>query len=128
VPYLPALVMLVLLATPPASRAQIPARAVVRPIPSPVFSARLTGPLDTIAPNDPADTLPRRIPPTHWKRGALIGGVTGGLGLGAFALGLCSISEDPNQSCFGPVLGTAAVGAVVGGTLGAIIGGQLPKK
>jgi hypothetical protein len=126
--YLLALVMLVLLIAPAASQAQIPAKPGLRPIPSPVFSAKLTGPLGRTAPNDPADTLQRRIRPTHWKSGALIGAGTGGLGLGVFALGLCRNSEDPDRTCFGPVLVATAVGTVVGGALGALIGGQVPKN
>jgi hypothetical protein len=123
---LPLVVIVLLLALPIAGRAQEPAIAALRPIPSSVFSARLEGPLSRPTPADSADTLRKRIPSTKWKTGALIGGATGGLYLGLLARGLCR-SSDAVQSCLLPTVGVAALGAMMGGTLGALVGGQFPE-
>jgi hypothetical protein len=68
------------------------------------------------------------VRPTHWKRGLLIGGVIGTVGLGALVYALCESLKDTQESCLGPGLGGAALGAVIGGTVGALIGGQFPKR
>jgi hypothetical protein len=123
-----ALIVIVLLfARPIAGRAQELAVTALRPIPSPVFSARPAGPLGRPTPADSADTLRKRIPSTKWKQGALIGGVTGGLCLGLLARGLCR-GSDAIQSCLLPTLGVAALGVVMGGTVGALVGGQFPER
>ncbi len=71
----------------------------------------------------PADTA--RIPPTHWKTGAIIGGATLGL-LGAVVfVGACGF----DHPCHRPVwygLGGFALGGVLGFGIGALIGGQFP--
>jgi hypothetical protein len=73
------------------------------------------------------DTAAVRVQPTHWKKGLLIGGVIGGLGLGALAYALCEELRETEESCLGPGLGGLAVGGVVGGIAGALIGGAFPK-
>lgn len=74
-----------------------------------------------------ADTS-TRIRPTHWVTGAAIGGTALGLLTGLTAAGLCGMDDtgsDPNQAlCF--VSGFLG-GALLGGTLGALVGGQFPK-
>ena len=74
------------------------------------------------------DTTHAATPPTHWKRGLLIGGVIGGVGLGGFGYLLCKDLRETNESCVGPGLGGAVVGAVTGGIIGALIGGQFHKR
>ena len=66
--------------------------------------------------------------PTQWKRGLIIGGVIGAVGLGGFVFLLCEELDESGDSCLGPGLGGAALGAVTGGIIGALIGGQFPKK
>jgi hypothetical protein len=124
---LPILVILLSLALPIAGRAQELAVTTLRPILSPVFSARPAGPLGRPTPADSADTLRKRIPPTKWKTGTLIGGATGGLYLGLLARELCRSSDAIHKSCLLPTLSVAALGAVMGGTLGALVGGQFPE-
>jgi hypothetical protein len=115
------------LTTPVPSSAQHAASTLVRPIPSPIFGVRPEGPLGRPALGYSADTLRQKIPPTHWKAGAVIGGLTGGLGLALFAAGFCRYSENASQSCVGPVVGSLVIGATMGGTLGALIGGQISR-
>jgi hypothetical protein len=72
------------------------------------------------------DSLPRDIPPTHWKEGALIGGLSVGVGLAVLADGLCS--SDSGGSCGGAATGGFLLGGLIGGVTGALIGGQFPKE
>ncbi len=66
-----------------------------------------------------------RIPATHWKAGAVVGGtVLGLLGAAAF-VGLCGY-DSPCQHPAAAAVGGFALGAVVGFGLGALIGGQFP--
>jgi hypothetical protein len=67
------------------------------------------------------------VRPTHWKKGLLIGGVIGGLGLGGLAYALCEELRESQESCLGPGLGGVALGGVIGGIAGALIGGAFPK-
>jgi len=67
------------------------------------------------------------VHPTHWKKGLLIGGVIGGLGLGGLAYALCEELRETQESCLGPGLGGVALGGVMGGITGALIGGAFPK-
>ena len=66
-------------------------------------------------------------PATYWKEGLLIvGGLTGLLGA-AFAGGFCASGEGGGEDC-----GIKAIGGFVflggtGGTIGALIGGSIPK-
>jgi hypothetical protein len=70
------------------------------------------------------DSVRREIRPTHWKKGALIGGVVTGVGLAVLMNGLCS--QDSN--CEGsPVPGALLAGGAVGALVGALIGGQFPR-
>jgi hypothetical protein len=73
------------------------------------------------------DTVAKAIPATHWKTGLLVGGVAGGLALGALAIGLCNDSDDQDKNCFLPAVAGAALGVAAGGTSGALIGGLFPK-
>jgi hypothetical protein len=73
-----------------------------------------------------ADSVPRDIPPTHWKEGAIIGGLSVGLGLAVLADGLCS--SDSGGSCGGAAIGGFLLGGLMGGVTGALVGGQFPKE
>ena len=72
------------------------------------------------------DTVPREIRPTHWKEGALIGGLSLGVGVALLADALCR-SSDTGGSCGGATIGGFLLGGVIGGVSGALVGGQFPK-
>jgi hypothetical protein len=105
-----ALALLSLLALPASASAQAPR---IAPRPSIVFAqSTLT-----------VTSRPANLPETHWKTGAIIGGV--GLGvLGAVAMqGVCE-----TESCAtGAAIGGFLIGGFIGGITGALIGGQIPK-
>jgi hypothetical protein len=108
------LLLLFALTLLPRLLAQGRAPGVRGPAPSELFAA--SAPLSVrLGP----DTTHAAIPPTQWKRGLLIGG---------FAYLLCEDLRETDESCVGPGLGGAAVGAVTGGTIGALIGGQFHKR
>jgi hypothetical protein len=73
-----------------------------------------------------ADTTPRRIRPTYWKEGAIVGGLTLGILGAVFGAGICAYSETEGN-CTGATLLGLFGGVLTGGTLGALIGGQFPK-
>ncbi len=64
---------------------------------------------------------------THWVEGAAVGGILTGLFTSAMLNGLCRASDTGNAHCSGATLGGFAMGAIVGGTVGALIGGAFPK-
>jgi hypothetical protein len=94
------------------------------PRPSPVRAAFTRSPL---AGGIAGDSAQDDIPPTRWKEGALIGGLTAGVGLASFFGALCRGSEG-SQDCSGTFAAGFVLGAVLGGTIGALIGGQIPKE
>ena len=107
--------------TTAAGAQQAPAR-IAGPQPSEVLGVAARGPLrQSLAP----DSLRRQVRPTHWKEGALVGGVVTGLGLALLIDGFCRSSDT------GCPAGTARqvflLGGVLGGLTGALIGGQIPK-
>ncbi|HZA92845.1 MAG TPA: hypothetical protein VE420_09485 [Gemmatimonadales bacterium] len=104
------------------ARAQQPVEWIQPPASSVLFST-----VKAIA----ADTIEPRVEPTHWKRGLVIGGVIGAVGLGGILYAFCeeqSGDTSSGASCIGSGLGGAAIGAVIGGTVGALIGGQFPQR
>jgi hypothetical protein len=104
-----------------AAGAQHPPIAIAGPRPSEVFGIGSRGPLrQSFAP----DSVRREIRPTHWKEGALIGGVVTGLGLVLWVNALCS---DSGTDCGDAVPLALLGGGLVGGVVGALIGGQFPK-
>jgi hypothetical protein len=112
------LVLLLTLTT--AAGAQHPPTGIAGPRPSEVFGAVSRGPLrQSFAP----DSVRREIRPTHWKEGALIGGVVTGLGLAVWLNGWCHDSDD----CRGVVPASLVAGGLVGGLVGALVGAQFPK-
>lgn len=92
------------------------------PAPSPLFAF-------TVRPTPVAsrDTVAKVIAPTHWKTGLVVGGSLGALMLGIAGNGLCNDGDGSDDSCFGTTVGSALLGAAVGGTAGALIGGLFPK-
>ena len=92
------------------------------PRPSPLFA------LGT-APAPPAmDPSTKVIPQTQWKLGLIVGGIFGGLALGYAGYELCHGDQEVQESCFAPAVGGMAIGAVIGGGVGALIGGQFKKR
>jgi hypothetical protein len=76
------------------------------------------------------DTMVKQIRPTHWKEGGIVGAVV----LGAFGIWLgneiCQETEAGND---GGCTAKAVVGGAIGGgglgfLIGALIGGQFPKR
>ena len=116
---LTAAIALAVLALPNgALNAQAPIHTWVAPMSSSLRVSALGGTLAK------PDTL--SLPRTRWKEGALIGGAAlGGLAL-VFSLMACgdtdSVYENDQTFC---VLGTTAVSALLGATIGALIGGQI---
>ena len=94
------------------------------PRPSPVWAAAHRSPLADLA---TWDSTHGDIAPTHWKHGALIGGLAVGTGLAILASELCRGSEGGGD-CGSTFAGGFILGAVLGGTIGALIGGQIPKE
>jgi hypothetical protein len=75
------------------------------------------------------DDSTRRIPKTYWMEGALIGGTVAGIFLASLAGGLCSDADSGggNEPCWDNLLLGAAIGFGIGGSLGALIGGQFKR-
>ena len=117
-----AALLLLIIATPLA--AQHPNTGIAGPRSSQLFRVVARGPLQ----QPPAlDSLRREIRPTHWKEGALVGGLVTGLSLGLLVDGLCRQYEGTGE-CAGALTGGFVVGAVIGGVTGALVGGQFPKR
>jgi hypothetical protein len=114
---------LILACSVSAISAQQPTAWIPGPAPSVLFDPHT----EIRAEPTPLDTTARSVRPTHWKRGLLIGGLIGTVGLGAFVYAFCEGLKETDESCLGPALGGAAVGGLAGGTVGALIGGQFPK-
>ena len=96
-----------------------PTRMPAQRLPQPLLPYNAT--LSTSRAGTLIDSVP--ITPTYW----LEGGVIGALGLGILAaIGFHGLCESRN--CAGAVIGGAALGAAVGFPVGALIGGQFPKR
>jgi hypothetical protein len=89
-----------------------------------LMEAAAKGPLQPLVLADTTDSIPRRIRPTHWKKGALIGGLAGGAALAVLVETVCSLGDCGGSATVNALLG----GAVLGGIVGALIGGQFPKE
>jgi len=79
-------------------------------------------------------TPPTSAPPaaepteTYWKTGALVVGIPSAVFGGAVGVGLCGLNDSAGRkSCVGPALGMGLLFGVIGGTVGALIGGQFHK-
>jgi hypothetical protein len=93
-----------------------------------IFEAAALGPLRTAVVRDSTDSLPRRIRPTHWKEGAVIGGLALAAGFAVLFAGVCSAGAEVDTDCSGAPVTGALVGVIPGGIIGALIGGQFPKE
>lgn len=106
-----------------AAGAQHAPRGIAGPGPSELLGVVARGPLrQPLA----LDSVWRDIQPTHWKEGALIGGVSVGLGMAILASGFCR-NSDTAGDCGGTFTLGFLAGGVLGGLVGALIGGQFPK-
>ena len=105
-----------------ASQTRVPG-----PAPSILFSAVRRGPTRLTFPEERRDSLPRNIPATYWKEGALIGGGVGLIAGAYLGFGLCHMSEHVNNDCTGSLLLGGVVGAALLALPGALIGGVFPK-
>lgn len=99
--------------------------------------ARIRGPASSLlftastlpgAETSDADTTAPVVPPSHWQHGLLIGAGIGALGLGAFLYAFCKGLNEGEESCVGSGLAGMGLGAVIGGTIGALIGGQFAER
>jgi hypothetical protein len=91
-----------------------------------IFGIVEPSPLAQVALRDTTDSIPRQIQPTHWKEGALIGGLALGATFALLAPGFCALGD--GSSCGGAAVAGFLGGAVIGGLIGALIGGQFPKE
>jgi hypothetical protein len=91
-----------------------------------IFELAAPSPLAQASLRDTTDSIPRQIRPTHWKEGALIGGLALGATFALLAPGFCALGD--NSSCGGAAVAGFLGGAVIGGLIGALIGGQFPKE
>jgi hypothetical protein len=114
---------LLLITLTTAAGAQDAPQMLGRAHPSPVWSVMARGPLQQPL---AIDSVQRQIRPTHWKKGALIGGLAMGLGFAYLADGFCR-SSDTIDDCGGALPAGFLLGGVLGGFIGALIGGQFPK-
>lgn len=114
---------LLLVTLSPLAGAQDSPRLLAGPRPSPVLGVVAQGPLQQPF---AVDSVGRQIRPTHWKTGALIGGLAAGIGLALYVDGFCRSLGDADD-CGGALTAGFLTGGVLGGLLGALIGGQFPK-
>jgi hypothetical protein len=73
------------------------------------------------------DTTARFIRPTHWKKGAAIGGLVGAFSGLLLGRTVCGLSEEQAGGCTGTVVAMALGGALLMAIPGALIGGQFHK-
>lgn len=119
----PALVLLlaITVGNQMGSAQRLPQRPVAVHGPRPLLHyAVMSSPVRASAP----DTV--NIRPTHWKTGALIGGLIGGAALAYLMNGFCELSETATRSCGRYAIGGFLLGGTFGGTIGALIGGAFP--
>jgi hypothetical protein len=96
------------------------------PLPSVLLSSSHRTPLQTEL-TQPTDSLQGPAPPTHWKEGALVGGLIGAVGGTVLGLAICRNSEELGKNCAGSAVAGGLISALVLAIPGALIGGQLPK-
>ena len=97
----------------------------VAPSASSLYAAAPAGPLRPRRLDQAPDSMPRRIQPTQWKKGAAIGaGVGGAIGL-LLGPALCSLAEPSGPSC---IAGSMVAWAVLGAIPGAFVGGQFRER
>jgi hypothetical protein len=70
----------------------------------------------------------RRYPPTHWKRGLLVGAALGAAFGAYLGYGLCHDSDTRHGSCIPSAVGGAVVLALPTSVIGGLIGSLFPKR
>ena len=119
-----------MLLTTSKSVAQVTGSVEIRPGPS-LLRAPATGRLlATASLAGSSDTTPKRvIRPTYWVEGGLILGIPTSLLTTALVWGLCSDSDSGggDEPCWDDALLGTVIGFGVGGSLGALVGGLIPK-
>ena len=116
--------LMLFLALPASAKAQDGPAPIPGPRSTQLFAAGARGPLAQPLARDKVDPAIREIQATHWKKGAIIGGLGAGLLLGVFTEGLCRMES---RDCGWSFMAGFAVGGISGGILGALVGGQFPK-
>jgi hypothetical protein len=96
------------------------------PLPSVLLSSSHRSPLK-IELTQPTDSLQGPAPPTHWKEGALVGGLLGAVGGTVLGLAICRNSEELGKNCAGRAVAGGLISALVLAIPGALIGGQISK-
>ena len=96
------------------------------PLPSVLLNNSHRSPLQTEL-TQPTDSLEGPAPPTHWKEGALVGGLIGAVGGTVLGLAICRNSEELGKNCAGSAVAGGLISALVLAIPGALIGGQMPK-
>jgi predicted membrane protein len=74
------------------------------------------------------DTVRPHIRPSHWLEGALVGAGTLGVLTAYLGHGLCTNSDVRQPSCLEELVVGGVIGGLTGFGLGALIGGQFPKR
>ena len=96
---------------------------------SPLYAERVPGPLDLSAVEvEREDTVPRKIKPTYWKEGGIIGAIVAGSFLAYLFHGLCASSDSSGGACAGALVGGIVLGGGLGFVSGALVGGQFDKN
>jgi hypothetical protein len=115
-------VLVLFLTFPPQAGGQTASAAIEGPGPTALLAAGATGPL-----RQPfsLDSLPRKVHPTHWKKGALLGGTTGGIAFAILVHALCR--SNVGGDCGGYSIGGFLVGGYLVGIVGMLICGHFPK-
>jgi hypothetical protein len=96
------------------------------PTPS-VLTSTTFSPLRTAVLQERGDSVERDIRPTHWKEGALVGGLIGVAAGALLGAAICRNSENTTGDCTGSTVGGGLIVGLVLAIPGALIGGQIPK-
>jgi hypothetical protein len=119
-----ALLFLLLLLTPRSAEAQ---ELHASPSARLLMEAAAKGPLQPLVLADTTDSIPRQVRPTHWKEGALIGGLALGAAVALLSAVVCSAGAEAETDCSGAPIAGFAIGVLPGAIAGALVGGQFPK-
>jgi hypothetical protein len=96
---------------------------------SSLYTRRFPTPLDNhLRTDERSDTVARQIRRSYWKEGGLVAGVASSILVGLFAQGMCAYAEGNTRNCGLSLITGALLGGGVGFGLGALVGGQFPKR
>lgn len=96
------------------------------PMPSGVLSSVRGGPL-RIDLTQRSDSLEDAAQQTHWKEGAVVGGLVGAVGGAVLGTAVCKNSEEIGKSCTGTAVESGLIAALVLPIPCTLIGGQIPQ-